>query len=175
VDNKLTIAATNPYDLSFKDEIKFITDYNIEIVLSPESSVLQAINYIFGVREKDWIPRNTPLSQGESKARLSAAKVLERILKHALSIRAKEVQLQKIEDVFQVMYLKPNSTIMTDMFPSFYYDTIGLRIKNLANLNLESNRFQEGLFSYPINEKRFSFRVLIFPNPQGENIIIKLP
>lgn len=174
-NDKLTIATTNPYDLSFRDEIKFTTDYNTEIVLSPENSVLEAINYSFGEKGTNWISQEDKIDKGEMKAKISAAKMLEQILHRAINRRAKEIQLEYLEDDFIVLYIVPNSTISNELLPAFYYNAISLRIKSLANLDLEKKSFQEGLLRIKIDDQEYSLRALIFPTPQGENITLQFP
>ncbi len=174
-NNKLTIAATNPYDLSFQDEIKFTTDYDTEIVLSPENSVLDAINYCFGEKETSWINAEDEISKGEMKAKVSAAKMLEKILRQAFRRKANEVQLRYLKDNFNVVYMTPEKAIESELLPGFYYKAISMRIKNLASLDEQKKSFQDGLFRIEIDGRAYSIRAYIFQNPVGESITLRLP
>lgn len=174
-NDTLTIAATNPYDLSFKDEIKFTTDFSTEIVLSLESSVLEAINYSYGKKDINWISKEEEFDQGELKAKISAGKILDTVFKNAVSRRVQEIQFEFIEDSFNILYIVPNSTLTSESYPGFYYKAISLRIKGMANLDPSKKSFQEGMLTVEIANKNYTLRAIIFPNPAGENISLHFP
>ncbi len=170
-NKKVTIAATNPYDLSFKDEIKFTTDLNIEIVLSPENSVLAAINYIYGDKDQHW---DTSYNEADMKGNISAAKILTMILHQGYNMKATDLQLEYSDNVFNVLFITPKKVIRSKPLPNFYFESVSTRIKQLSNLNNNARNFQEGLMTIEIYQKKYTIRVLIFPTNIGENIILKL-
>ncbi len=173
-NNYLTIAATNPYDISFKDEIKFITDYNIDFVLSPESSVLEAINHIFGKKDFNWAGRDDEIYESYIKSEISANKMFEMIMQKAIQLNCSEIQLEYFENNFTVVYTAKDKVVSSKSFPDFYYAPITLQIKNLAGLQSDKKSFQEGLLNIEINRKKYTLRALVFQNPRGENITLKL-
>ncbi len=172
-NNKLTIAATNPYDLSFKDEIKFTTDYNIDIVLSPENSVLEAINHTFGKKEYSW--QDEELEKNIIKSNISVAKTLDIIFLQAFNMNAREIQLEFFENKFDVLFITTDNIIHSNPLPAFYYKVISIRIRQLSSLNQNDKSFQEGILRKKIYNKIYTIRVLIFPTRLGENIILKFP
>ncbi len=171
-DNVLTVATTNPYDLSFIDEINFTTDYKVEVVLSTEKSIMDAINTFFGKKE-------TVIESSESgniKAKVSAVKMLDMIFVQAYNMKATEIQLELFENNFNVLFVTPKTVVRSSPLPIFYYNAISLIIRNKAGLDtIEKNKFQEGIMRYKIYDENFIIRVLIFPTPVGENIVLKFP
>ncbi|MBU1077623.1 MAG: hypothetical protein KKH98_10045 [Spirochaetes bacterium] len=173
-NNSLTIAASDPYDLSFKEEIKFTTDHNIEIVLSPENSVLEAINHVFGVKKYDWEDQDVKGTQaGSNVSNVSAAKTFDMILQQAYNMKATELQLEHFEETFNVLFITPTNVIRSKPLPNYFYKPISLRIRQLSSLDLNITTFQEGIMNMEIGKKNHTLRVLIFPTKLGENIIIK--
>lgn len=182
-ENKLTIAATNPYDLSFIDQIKFTMDYNIEVVLSPEKSVLDAINFCFGKKEYDWEDGQTETADqdGEhpeepySHLKISAAKLLDMIFIQAYNMSAREIHLEYLENRFTVLFITADSVIKSKPIEDDYYKPMAVAIRSLAKLHGPSREFSEGILKKCIREKDFIIRVLIFPTPAGESILLKFP
>jgi type IV pilus assembly protein PilB len=52
VGNVLTLAMADPSDVFAMDDIKFMTNYNIEPVVASESSIIEAINRHYGKKDK---------------------------------------------------------------------------------------------------------------------------
>ncbi len=52
VGNILTLAMADPSDVFAMDDIKFMTNYNIEPVVASESSIIEAINRHYGKKDK---------------------------------------------------------------------------------------------------------------------------
>lgn len=172
LNNKLTVAATDPYNLNFMNEIKFTTDYDVEIVLSPESSVMNAINFFFG--EKDYNYTYDEKIDGEKVKGISSVKMLDLILLQAYNMNAREIHLQFFENEFIILFITPSRTIKSTNLPADYYPALSMRIKFIAKLDLEEkNKFQEGLIKYSIYGNEILIRILIFPHLKGENIVLK--
>lgn len=170
-ETKLTIAASNPYDLAFIDEIKNITNYEIEIVLSTENSILEAINFCFGAKAIDWV--DTENEGIATDIKVSGAKMLDMIFLQAYNMAAKEIQIQYFEKQFNVIFITPTTVVTSKQLPDNYFQAIYSRIKNLANLDEKNSGFTEGIFQKDIYNSKKLIRVLIFPTPQGENIVFK--
>ncbi len=170
--NTLTVAATNPYDLSFVNEINFTTDYKVELVLSTEKSIESAIRTVYG--EKEDIRSN--LDSAKIKSKVSAVKMLDLIFIQAYNMNAKEIQLELFEDLFNVLFITKKTVVRSNPVESMYFKAISLIIRNKAKIPPDTeNRFQEGIMTYKIYEKDFNIRVLIFPTKVGENIVLKFP
>ncbi|MDD5065503.1 MAG: hypothetical protein PHF84_00515 [bacterium] len=173
-ENRLTVAATNPYDLSFVDQIKFTTDYSIEVVLSPEKSILDAIHVCFGKREYDW-EDNQDKEEEYHNYKISAAKMLDMLFNQAYNMSAREIHLEYFENRFTILFLTTSSVIKSRPVQDQYYKHIAANIKSLAKLPLHSKEFSEGIFRKNISNREFMIRVLVFPTQAGENILLKFP
>jgi len=172
VNNRLVIAVTDPYNLDFINEIKFTTDYDVELALCSEKSIMDAINFFFGEKEFGLSYReniSTQLPKG-----VSAVKLLDLILIQAQNMNASEVHLQYFENEFNILFITKGEKIKTSNMPAEYYKFISTRIKLLAKLDVSGKmKFQEGIANVSIYGKNNLIRVFIFPHLKGENIIIK--
>lgn len=168
--NKLTVAATDPYNLKFIDEIKFTTDYDVEVVLCSEKSVVDAINLNFGKKEYDYIEDDTEkLPTG-----ISAAKMLDMIYLQAYNMNVREIQLQYLENKFTVLFITRKGALRSSTMPPEYYEPLSVRIKNLARLDVShKKKFQDGLIETSIYGNQIMIRILIFPHIKGENIVLR--
>ena len=173
--NKLTVAASDPYNMAFTNEIKFTTNYDLNIILWPEKSILSAINKIYGERESNWDPNIDELEEDEKKAHISAVKMLNQILIEGFNKSANEIQLEYYNKKFNVIYITKDYGIINKEIPNYYYKAISIHIKNAANLDVKTQSFQEGIFKANLINKNPFIRALIFPTPAGENISLKIP
>jgi len=171
-DNKLTVAAADPYNMKFIDEIKFATDYNVEVVLCSEKSIMDAIDANYGKKDYKYVDEDSnPIPTG-----VSAAKMLEMVLIQAYNMNAREVQLEYFEGNFSVVFMTKGNALVRNNMLKVYFEPIDIRIKTLAGLDVSAkNKFQEGLMTVNIYEKDILIRVFIFPNSSGENIVLRFP
>lgn len=170
--NRLTVAVTDPYNLKFIDEIKFTTDYNVEVVLCSEKSIMDAINSNFGKRDYNYVDDDSE----KLPAGISVAKMLDMIYIQAYNMNVREVQLQYFEGKFTVLFITRKNALRSSLMPPEYYKPISMRIKNLAGLDSAGvHKFQEGLIKTKVYGNEIIIRVLIFPHATGENIILRFP
>ncbi|MBN1899569.1 MAG: hypothetical protein JW827_12395 [Spirochaetes bacterium] len=169
-ENKLTVAATDPYNLKFIDEIKLTTDYNVDVVLCSEKSVMDAINVSYGKKNYNYVDDDS----SQLKEGVSVAKIIDMILLQAYHLKANEVQLEFLDNKFNIQFISKVHHLKRSQMPSEYYNNIAIRLKNLAGLDTtQKNQFLEGLFSKEILKNKMMVRLLIFPHPKGENIVLK--
>ncbi len=167
-NNKLIIAAANPYNLEFINEIKATTAHNVQLILATEKSIVEAIERNFGKKEftseDDYtLPSGVP-----------AQRLLDMLLKQAYFMKAKEIHLEFSEGKFNILFMTPVKVIRSNPLSDSYYKPISLLIKNKAHLDtMENKKFQEGIFKVKVYEKEFMVRVFVFPTPVGENILLK--
>ncbi|HWP47514.1 MAG TPA: type IV-A pilus assembly ATPase PilB [Candidatus Limnocylindrales bacterium] len=67
VGNILTLAMADPSDVFAMDDIKFMTNYNIEPVVASESSIIEAINRHYGKKDK-----KAAASEGQEEKKVEA-------------------------------------------------------------------------------------------------------
>lgn len=172
--NLLTVAVTDPFDMSFVDEIKSTTSYNVEVTLCSEKSVIEAIYQNFGYKDYSEFKKVEEKSIPQKRHKFSIVLILELILKRAINFNAKEIHFQKVNKNFSINYLTKDSFINSEA-PSYdFYDDMSKRIKMLSRLKTNSKSFQEGIFKYMKDNVNLLVRVLIFPTHVGENIVLKI-
>ncbi|GEM_PF-1642396 len=184
--NNLTIACTNPYDLTFIDLIHFNTEYKVTVTLATEKSVMESINQVYGtdkleidsnfmLGQQAYLKQHIKLKRSGVSELPSVAKIVDNIILTAYKHTAKEIQLEYFrEGNLTLTMLTKQRFIPLKTPPVELYPSISARIKKLAKLNtFRHDIFQEGLVNFNFGNVNIPARVFVFPSAVGENILIK--
>lgn len=168
----LTVAATDPFNLKFIEEIQLLASMTVELVLTSEKSVMEAIEMNFG-KIADGAQPHTDLPENELLL-MPVKKVLESLLQKCVTTHAKEMHIEFSNGMMTTVLFSEKTQIEQKKCSINWYKNFINHIKIQAGLNTEStNAFQEGLITKGIQEKDHYFRVLIFPTPLGETVTIR--
>lgn len=178
-NDNLTVAVTDPFDLSFIDEIKFATAYNVEVMLCSEKSVMDAIDLSYGISNKKIMETGSKglleneISADKEHKGIPIQRIIELMLAQAEKLKAKEIQIDYISGELHVFYISQQRVIRGESPPSKLFPDISERIKTMAMLDPKVKTFQEGLIRINLADHKKMYRVFIFPVPNGENIFIR--
>ncbi len=176
-DNTLTVAATDPFNLNFIQEIKFTSAYNVELVLASEISVMAAIEKIHGpITEADMklnplgnmnLDPDTPVTSIPEK--------IEAIMKKAFILNAREIHLDNRGDKLTSIFSAEKTRTEQRTCTAEEFNLILIGFMNLAKMDISRmDSFQEGLFTKNFKNRDYFCRVHLFPTPMGKTLTIRI-
>ncbi len=202
IGNTLTVAMTDPSDMNAQDDIKFLTDYNIEVVVASESDIKEAIHKYY--EESDSSPTgfgdiSTSIEDllegvkdvdvqtgGENELTLEdtirdsedapVVRLVNMVLLDAIKKDASDIHVEPYEKSFRVRLRIDGVLYDTIHPPRHMLDAITARLKVMANLDIAEKRVpQDGRIKLKVGKGRdMDFRVSVCPVIFGEKVVLRL-
>lgn len=192
----LVVAMADPSNIFAIDELKFMTNYNIEVVVASESSIGQAIAKYYGggeetpkvnyddiigdfeLDEVDYVTEdigneNDLMAQGEEAP---VIRLVNAILLDAIKRGTSDIHIEPYEKEFRVRFRIDG--VLQEMMrpPNKLKQAISSRIKIMSNLDIAERRLpQDGRIKLKMGRgKEMDFRVSVLPTLFGEKIVMRL-
>ena len=189
----LTVAMVDPSNITALNDIKFITGYDIRVVLAPESALKAYIEKTYesdvsydalfrdlhdggGVEvlsTEDEIDINA-LEKATEDA--PVVKLVNAILTDAIKKGASDIHLEPYEKTFRVRF-RIDGVLYEIMKPPYKLkNAIISRIKIMAELDIAERRLpQDGRIKLKLgNRREMDFRVSVLPGLFGEKVVLRL-
>ncbi len=203
IGNTLTVAMADPSNMNAQDDIKFLTDYNVEVVVAASSDIEAAIAKYYGantakaqkagditfdmedlLREVDTIQINEiDMESGTSiedairdSGDAPVVRLVNMILLDAIKKKASDIHTEPYEKSFRVR-LRIDGVLYDTLHPPRHMmDAIIARFKVMANLDIAEKRVpQDGRIKIKIGkEEAMDFRVSVCPVIFGEKVVLRL-
>lgn len=197
IGNTLTISISDPLNIFTLDDLKNFTGCNIDIVLSPEDEIAQAIESQYRKEAKDMqnILEESILDQdaGSNKnlellktdeIELSNAlqesekapivQLVDIMLAQALKRRASDIHIEPEMDCLRIRYRVDGSLYDVLRVPKINQNAILARLKIISNLDITENRIpQDGRFKVRIEGWEVDFRVSSLPTTFGQKFVLR--
>ena len=188
----VTIAISDPLDLFALDNLKFILNREIEVVLAPKEEILEAINKYYGTREKSAISdaiEQATMTQSEIKVRGSDMDVegevkdddapvirfVQMMIAEALKQRASDVHVEPMEDRLRIRYRVDGVCQEVQAPPKRLQGAVLSRIKIMAEMDIaEKRKPQDGRIKLAVDGRELDIRVSALPATHGESIVMRL-
>jgi type IV pilus assembly protein PilB len=188
----LIVAMSDPSNIYAIDELKFITQYNIEPVVAAESAIEDAIGryYDKGPNLDDMIgefDEEVDFSAGDDEAinivdlenqagEAPVVKLCNAVLLSAIKKKASDIHVEPYEKTFRIRY-RIDGILSEQMRPPLKLrNAITSRLKIMASLDIAERRLpQDGRIKLKIGKNReMDFRVSCLPTLFGEKIVLRL-
>jgi len=191
--NVLTLAVADPYDINALDEMAFISGCQVDVVIAPESQILQKLDDVGAAEEQlDELMGEMGASDMEvvdtSEAELDehtlaseteaapVVKLVNLVLLDAIKRGASDIHLEPYEKVLRVRY-RIDGVLHEIMRPPLKLkEALVSRIKILARLDISERRLpQDGRIKLRLSRaKTVDFRVSVLPTLFGEKVVMRL-
>jgi general secretion pathway protein E len=188
----LTVATSDPFELSAADELRLITGCSIELVLADENELHKFIRVHYGVGGDTLeslgaglsdLPADATGDELEQAQEASVIKLVNDLLIEAVSERATDVHIEPYERELIVRYRIDGVLQRANVPPTIsrFAQAIISRLKIMANLNIaEKRRPQDGRISFRAriqgssNVQEFDLRVSVIPMVAGEGVVLRV-
>jgi type IV pilus assembly protein PilB len=189
----LIVAMSDPSNIYAIDELKFLTQYNIEPVVAAESSIDEAIQRYYekgpdltelvGEFEESDIDFAADAADDinvvdleKQSGEAPVVKLCNMILLAAIKKKASDIHIEPYEKEFRIRY-RIDGILYEEMRPpKKLQNAILSRMKIMASLDISERRLpQDGRIKLKIGKDReMDFRVSVLPTLFGEKIVLRL-
>ena len=192
VGSTLIVAVEDPANMFAIDDIKFLTGYNVEMVLAAPSAIKEAIDKYydasatlldvmsnFDLDELELVQDEEDVDVADLERAVEDAPVVRLvnlILSDAIKKGASDIHIEPYEKSFRVRY-RIDGVLYEEMRPPLKLkNAITSRIKIMASLDIAERRLpQDGRIKLKISkDKDMDFRVSVLPTLFGEKIVLRL-
>jgi general secretion pathway protein E len=192
-NGSLTVATSDPFELTALDELKLLTGCSIELVLADEDELHKFIRAHYGVAggtldamgdasSADADLDASASDEVEQAQEAGVIKLVNDLLVEAIAERATDVHIEPYEGELTVRY-RIDGVLQRANTPAAinrYAGAIISRLKIMANLNIAEKRVpQDGriTFSHRNDQGRleeFDLRVSVIPMLFGEGVVLRV-
>jgi general secretion pathway protein E len=187
-NNTLTIATSDPLELHTLDDIGLLLGCKIEVVLTSEEEINQALQkyygtgaqtvqeIISGIKEKKIIEQDKEVTDLESLAHEAPViKLVNLIIMEAIKKKASDIHIESFENEMVVRYRIDGVLYDTTPPPKWLYPAIISRIKLMAEMNIAERRLpQDGRIQLKVGGKQIDIRVATLPTLYGESLVLRI-
>ena len=196
--NALIVAMSDPSNIVAIDDLKFMTGFNIEVVVASEAAINEALGRYYEQQNEALMSFNLEEMMGELDENVEFAQQeeasenvlnLERasedapvvrlcnaILLGAIKQGASDIHIEPYEKSYRVRY-RVDGVLKEEMAPPLKLKAaLTSRIKIMAHLDIAEKRLpQDGRIKLKIGaNKEMDFRVSVLPTLFGEKIVMRL-
>jgi general secretion pathway protein E/type IV pilus assembly protein PilB len=188
----LVMATADPYDVHAVDELRAITGLSVEPVLASEREINGMIKRYFGVggaaidemledeRQEFHILEEVSAEDRdlvEQAQEATVVKLVNEILREAISDRASDIHIEPYEDDLKIRYRIDgvlHTTVMPPQIKHFQAAIIS-RIKIMSALNIAEKRLpQDGAMKIRHEGREIDIRVSVLPSVYGEGVVLRI-
>ena len=190
IGNRLTVAMEDPSDVNAVDDVKFMTGYEIEPVLSSPSSISGAMDTYYdsanefeevmaGLDDEDDVDvvegPSDDGDEGDSSEDAPVVKLVNLILSEAIKKGVSDIHIECYEKKFRVRYRIDGTCYEVMSPPMRLRAALTSRIKIMSQLDISERRLpQDGRIKLKLKEKEVDLRVSTLPCLFGEKIVMRI-
>jgi type IV pilus assembly protein PilB len=188
----ITVAMADPTNLNAIDDIKFLTGYNVDVVVASESAILETIEGAYSVAanyddvlaqfeednvEFETTDDNVDVVDLEKEAEgAPVVRLVNAILLNAITKTASDIHIEPYEKKLRVRY-RIDGVLIPEMEPPMKMKSaLVSRVKIMSQLDIAERRLpQDGRIKLKLTRgKEMDFRVSVLPTSYGEKIVLRL-
>jgi type IV pilus assembly protein PilB len=189
----LIVAMADPSNIFAIDDLKFLTGYNIEVVVAAEASIEEAIVRYYETKQVSYDEVMSGFDENEiafgedsedvnsidlekQSQEAPVVKLCNLILINAIKRSASDIHIEPYEKSYRVRY-RVDGVLYEEMHPPLKLrNAITSRIKIMANLDIAERRLpQDGRIKLKLGKGReMDYRVSVLPTLFGEKIVLRL-
>jgi type IV pilus assembly protein PilB len=190
----LVIAMSDPSNIFAIDDIKFLTGYNIDVVVASEQAIREALDRLYAEKGPDldevmmgFDDSEVSLVEGgddsvnavdleNSAAEAPVVKLVNLILLDAIKKGASDIHVEPYEKDFRVRFRIDGVLYEVMRPPMKLRNAIISRLKIMAELDISERRLpQDGRIKLKLGKgKEMDFRVSVCPTLFGEKVVMRL-
>ena len=192
VSSSITVAMADPTNLNAIDDIKFLTGYNVDVVVASETVIMEAIERLYATTADyeevlaDFDEGEIDFSMSEEDVNVLAleeeakgapvVRLVNAILLNAINKGASDIHVEPYEKTLRVRY-RVDGVLIPEMQPPLKLkNPLSSRLKIMAALDIAERRLpQDGRIKLKMGRgKEMDFRVSVLPTLFGEKVVMRL-
>lgn len=190
VGNQLTVAMADPLNVLAIDDLKVVTGYDIQPVISNYKDVQQSLdNYYAPTKDIQEIVKDVPISEVEIEReeeinlnelieqtdKAPVVRIVNLVLYQGIKNKASDIHIEPYEHMLRLRYRIDGVLFESSPPPKHMHAAIVSRIKILSKLDIAERRApQDGRFRIRMEGKDVDFRVSTLPTAFGEKVVMRI-
>ena len=189
----LTVALSDPFDVTAVDTLQQVCGLSIEVVTAPERDILNCLDIYYStgdtidqsidkvLKEKDAERDQTQtleavLGRMADKAEdAPVIRLVQQIITRAIYGRASDIHFEPEEGMMRVRTRVDGVLFQDVLIPKAMQSAVNTRMKILADLDLTETRIpQDGRATVLVGGRAVNLRVSSLPTAFGENIVARI-
>lgn len=190
--DELTVAMSNPFDVTSMDDVMRLTGSTVNVVLTLRDNITDLYNYCYSSDRmgsdmgdmENLVEMGLQLigeSGGDDEAlqdlaqEAPIAKIVDSLIRQAVEMGASDIHIEPEESVVKVRYRVDGLLRDVAMPPKKLEAPIMSRIKILANMDItEKRKPQDGRISMMYQDREVDFRVSTVRTIYGEKMVLRV-
>jgi type IV pilus assembly protein PilB len=192
VGSSIILAMVDPSNLNAIDDVKFLTGYNVEPVVTSEAGLMAAVETQYDERFdytdvlSDFDDAAMEFGEDEEEINVTdlekqsadapVVKLVNMIIFNGIKKEASDIHIEPYEKFFRVRY-RIDGVLHEEMKPPVKLkNAIVSRLKIMSSLDIAERRLpQDGRIKLKIGkEKEMDFRVSVLPTLYGEKVVLRI-
>ena len=182
IGNTITVAMADPLDVVALDEVKQSTGLQVDVVVSPEAQIREAVERYHPVDGMDLLARGQALRQAAAEAVAARPeedgpiiRFVNAVVQQAVRDGASDLHFEPEDASFRIRCRVDGVLREVSIQAKSLYPSVVSRVKVLAALDISERRVpQDGRFRTQVLGRDFDVRVSTFPTIHGENVVLRL-
>lgn len=191
-DNVLKVAVSDPLNEYVIDTLQFFSNKSVEIYLSGENDIMEAIEQYFGsnvqmtsimegMREEEAETEEIDDLQEDVHHLRDMAfeapivKLVNMLITRAVEGRTSDIHIEPFENSVKVRYRIDGALTQVESLPKRIQPAVISRIKIMSRLNIAERRLpQDGRIRLRVSGRDIDLRVSSIPTIYGESIVMRI-
>jgi general secretion pathway protein E len=191
-DNKMKVAMTDPLDVYAVDAMRLASGKELDIYLSTEKDIFEAIEQYFGVGGTKMARIIEDISEEEYEITAESSeedvhhlrdmaleapiiKLVNLIISKAVEERASDIHIEPFENNLRIRYRIDGILNDVESPPKRLQSAMISRVKIMAKLNIAERRLpQDGRIMLRVSGKGIDLRVSTIPTMFGESVVMRI-
>ena len=184
--NVLRVAMSDPMNMAAMDDIKIITNLQVEPVVATPRDVMLALDRYYGQAEvnsalEEYVKEKTSQMAEQEDVysddinNSPIVQLVKTMIEQAVRQRASDIHIEPMEKQVRVRYridgaLYEKATYNISLLPALV-----ARVKIIGGMDIsEKRKPQDGRITQVVDRREFDIRVSILPTVYGEKIVMRL-
>ncbi len=189
-DDILTIAMSDPTDVTTLDALRYMLGRDVDAVIAPKAQIEKIINEhyrsIADSVESMIGDIESQIEQVDVDSMIGSAEIVEddatpiirlvqKILADAYKMKASDIHMEPMEKRYRIRYRVDGALQEVDAPPKYIQANLTSRLKIMARLDITEKRIpQDGRIQFRVGDKDIDLRVSSIPTTFGESIVMRI-
>jgi type IV pilus assembly protein PilB len=182
IGNTIAVAMADPLDVVALDEIKQSTGLHVDVLISSEAQIRDAVERHHPLGGLDQLSREHGLKQAAAEAAAARPeedgpiiRFVNTVVQQAVRDGASDVHIEPEESSFRIRFRVDGVLREVSLQSKALYASIVSRVKVIAALDISERRLpQDGRARINVLGRDLDLRVSTFPTIHGENLVLRL-
>lgn len=185
--NILTVAMTDPLDLSVIDDLKINTGLDIKPNLALKNSIMNAIDRYYGKESAEKAAEDfkkqynfDQITEEDSDSlndinNAPVVRLVNSVIQHAMKVKASDIHIEPLENSLRIRFRIDGELQEIMRSSKAAHPAVVTRIKIMGRMDIAEKRVpQDGRMEMTVDGKDIDLRLSVLPTVYGEKVVLRL-